>query len=312
LNVPRGVDSLRIDVLDTPGDVDLLLSQGEAAPTRDAYTAIADTYLGRESLLVEGTDRNGVTGEYYLSVLEASESDYPVSVRLVATYGSDVPESAPAVPVLAGAEYGADSVRLATVQLISPSGIGSGCIVSGDGKILTNHHVVVDDGGVDLRELIVAVAPAAFEVPVETYSAEVIRTSPKDDLALLQITGDRWGRPLPAGYRFPFWRLGDPNLMELGDPLLLMGYPWMGSGLSRSYFTLTRGILSGGERTSDGLIYKSDAVISGGSSGGAVSDESWRLLGLPSFVVSDEAAQLTYFVPVTRIPRDWRRLFGYE
>lgn len=100
--------------------------------------------------------------------------------------------------------------------------------------------------------------------------------------------------------------------MEIGDPLLLMGFPWMGSGLSRSYFTLTRGILSGGEQTPNGLIYKSDAVISGGSSGGAVTDESWQLLGLPSFVVSDEAAQLTYIVPVTRIPRDWRRLLGYE
>jgi hypothetical protein len=158
--------------------------------------------------VLEGTGRNGVMGEYYLSVLEASESDYPVPVRLVATYGSDVPESAPAVPVLTGDEYRADSVRLATVQLVSPSGIGSGCIVSGDGKILTNHHVVVDDGGVELPELIVAVAPAAFDVPVETFSAEVIRTSPKDDLALLRITGDRWGRPLPAGVSFSVLETG--------------------------------------------------------------------------------------------------------
>jgi S1-C subfamily serine protease len=88
-----------------------------------------------------------------------------------------------------------------------------------------------------------------------------------------------------------------------------MGYPWMGSGLSRTYYTLTRGILSGGEHTPAGLILKTDAVIAGGSSGGAVSDGRWRLLGLPTFVVSQDAAQLTYFVPVSRIPRDWRGLF---
>lgn len=163
LNVPRNLDSFRIDVLDSPGDVDLFLSEGEAAPTRDSYTAVAETYLGRESLIVEGSGRNGVTGEYYLSVLEASESDYPIPVRLVATYGSDVPESAPAVPVLPDDEYGADSVRLATVQLISPSGIGSGCLVGGDGKILTNYHVVVDEGGNELQSLVVAVVPEAFE-----------------------------------------------------------------------------------------------------------------------------------------------------
>ena len=90
---------------------------------------------------------------------------------------------------------------------------------------------------------------------------------------------------------------------------MILGYPWIGSGLSRPYFTVTRGILSGGERTPRGLLLKTDAVISGGGSGGAVTDGSWKLLGLPAFVVSEDGGQLGYFIPVDRLPRDWRDRF---
>jgi S1-C subfamily serine protease len=184
--------------------------------------------------------------------------------------------------------------------------------VSVDGLVVTNRHVVVDGDGSMESEIYVAISLDPFEAPEELFTAELVDASPEDDLALVRITGDRWGRPLPDDYRFPAWPLGDPEALAPGDPLILMGYPWMGSGLSRSYFTLTRGVLSGGERTPRGFVYKTDAVISGGSSGGAVTDGNWRLLGLPTFVVSQDSAQLSYFVPVGRIPRDWRDLFRYE
>ena len=309
LDIPRRTEAFRIDVLDTPGDIDLFLSRKEPAPVRDDYLIIADTYLGRETIRVDGADRFIAPGRYYLTVLEATNPEFAVPVRLSAELGTDPPSSAPALPEIPTPGDGPEAVRLATVQLVNSAGIGSGCLVSSDGLILTNHHVVVNDGGIEVPEITVAVSLDAYEAPQELFTAEVIRSSPEDDLALVRITGDKWGRPLPAGYEFPAWRLGDPEALNIGDPLLLTGYPWMGSGLSRSYITLTRGILSGGERTPSGLILKTDAVIAGGSSGGAVSDGRWRLLGLPTFVVSQDAAQLTYFVPVSRIPRDWRHLF---
>ena len=311
LEVPRSADSFRIDVLDTPGDVDLFLSRSDPAPTRDSWDYIAESYLGRESVVVDGA-AGTVSGTWYLTVLEASETEHPVPVRLSATLGSNPPDGVPALPDLPPAGDSLEALRAATVQLVGPYGIGSGCLVSANGHVLSNHHVVIDDGGDVLETMVVAVSSEAYRAPTEAFLAEVVDTSPEDDLALLRIVGDRWGRALPEGYRFPYWSLGDPDALDAGDPLLLMGYPWMGSGLSRSHFTLTRGILSGGESTPDGLVYKTDAVISGGSSGGAVSDDNGRLVGLPSFVVSDDAAQLTYFVPVNRLPRDWRRLFRYE
>jgi hypothetical protein len=309
LDVPRKTESFRVDVLDTPGDIDLFLSREDPAPSRGDFLVIADTYLGREAIELGREHLSPEPGRYYLTVLEATSPDYPVPLRLEFTLGNDSPADAPELPVLSLPADGPETVRSATVQLVSSAGIGSGCLVSSDGLILTNHHVVVDDGGRMLPEVKVALSLDAYEAPLELFTAEVLRSSEKDDLALLRINGDIWGRPLPPGYRFPYWQLGDPEALNIGDPLLLMGYPWMGSGLSRSYITLTRGILSGGERSPSGLILKTDAVIAGGSSGGAVSDGRWRLLGLPTFVVSQDAAQLTFFVPVSRIPRDWRRLF---
>ena len=309
LDIPRRTEAFRIDVLDTPGDVDLFLSRKVPAPVRDDYLVIADTFLGRETIQMTGENRFIDAGRYYLTVLEATSPELPVPVRLSAELGTDPPFSAPVLPEIPIPGDGPEAVRLATVQLVNSAGIGSGCLVSSDGLILTNHHVVVDDGGKEVPEIFVAISLDSYEAPKELFTAEVIRSSPENDLALVRITGDKWGRPLPAGYEFPVWRLGDPEALNIGDPLLLTGYPWMGSGLSRSYITLTRGILSGGELTPSGLILKTDAVIAGGSSGGAVSDGRWRLLGLPTFVVSQDAAQLTYFVPVSRIPRDWRHLF---
>ena len=312
IDVPKRIPALRFDVLDTPGDIDLFLSRDNPAPERDGYLLIGETCLGRESIVYNGEGRPIEPGRYWLTVIEASEKDYPVPVRITAGFGTEAPLSVPSPPNLPIPPLGPETARLATVQLVNETGIGSGCLVSGDGLIITNHHVVADDEGSMDSELYVAISLDPFEAPVELFVAQIVESLPEDDLALLRITGDRWGRPLPEGYRFPAWRIGTPETLAPGDALLLMGYPWMGSGLSRSYFTLTRGILSGGERTPRGIVYKTDAVIAGGSSGGAVTDGNWRLLGFPTFVVSQDSAQLSYFVPVDRIPRGWRVLFRYE
>ena len=304
-DISESSSDFRIDVPDSAGDIDLFLSRDNPAPTKGAYTMIQDTMLGRESLILENAD----PGRYYLTVLEATEIEQPVELNLLLSLGSEPSALLPEVPDLKLAYGPSESTRLATVQLIGEYGIGSGCFVGDEGYILTNHHVVVDPADRVLPEMVVALCLDPFEAPLEAYLAEIVETSPEDDLALLRIIGDRWGRPLPPDYRFPFWRLGDPALLRPGDNLVIMGYPWIGSGLSRPFFTRSRGILSGGERSPAGLMLKTDAVISGGGSGGAVTDGSGRLLGLPTFVVSDDGAQLTYFTPVDRIPRDWRELF---
>ena len=298
----------RVDVLDTPGDLDLFLSRGNPAATRNEFHIFTESMAGRESLVVEDTGRK-LAGTWYLTVYEAVEAAYPVPYRLIPPVGPEPPAAAPPPPELLDSTDPLERGRIATVQLVAAPGIGSGCLVGEKGYIVSNTHVVSDSAGGILDEMIVAVSVDPYEVPVEAFLAEVIDTRPEDDLALLRIVSDRWGRPLAPGTRFPGWRLGDTRSIHPGDPLMILGYPWIGSGLSRPYFTVTRGILSGGERTPRGLLLKTDAVISGGGSGGAVTDGTWRLLGLPAFVVSEDGGQLGYFIPVDRLPRDWRDLF---
>ena len=229
IEIPRRTGAFRIDIMDSPGDVDLFLSKGDPAPTRDAYRAIADSYLGRETLVIDETD-GSLSGTWFLTVIEASETEYPVPFHLGVSLGVNPPESLPASPELPSGLPDSRAMMIATVQLLSPSGIGSGCLVSPDGLVLTNHHVVVDDMGNVMDSLVVAISSRDYEAPLESYLAEFVESSPDDDLAILRITSDRWGRPLPEDYRFPYWRLGDSDSIGIGDSLFLMGYPWMGSG----------------------------------------------------------------------------------
>ncbi len=311
VEVPVGIDSFRFDVLECKGDVDLFLSRNNPAPARNEFYFISESMAGRESVLITG-DGEDLSGQWYLTVLEAVELEHHVPFTIVFTTGSEVPDAAPAPPDISRSSDPMAAGRLATVQLIGGGGIGSGCLVGSEGYILSNQHVIEDITGLEMTEMLVAVSVDAYQMPIEAFTAEVVSTLPDDDLALLRITGDRWGRPLPEDMVFPGWKIGDSSDIRPGEPLMVLGYPWVGSGLSRPFFTVTRGILSGGEMTPQGLILKTDAVISGGSSGGAVTDGSWKLLGLPTFVVSDSAAQMTFFIPVDRIPRGWRELIRYE
>ncbi len=303
-----GSDGFRIDVLDTPGDVDLYLSRDEPAQERNEYEMIVDTLAGRESLIMEPGNED-FSGPWYLTVFEAVETEFPVPFSLILSEGTDVPDAAPAPPALPGASGIMDKGRVATVQLIGPEDMGSGCLIGNNGYIVTNAHVVLDMNGVPVDEMIVSVSVNPYEATVEAFSAKVLDTVVEDDLALLRIVADRWGRPLDPGLRFPGWRLGDPGELHLGDPLLVMGYPWIGTGMSRLRFTVTRGILSGGDLTPRGLLLKTDALLSGGGSGGAVTDGRGRLLGLPSFTIGEDGGQFGYFIPVDRLPRDWRDSF---
>ncbi|MCG8452327.1 MAG: S1C family serine protease [Spirochaetales bacterium] len=310
IDPPPSIEGFRIDVLDTPGDVDLFLSRSHPAPEREGYQVISESLLGRESLLVFPDELQ--ESSYFLTVMENTNQGRSIPVRLALFEGNAVPSEYPQPPILPEYPEGYEKIRLSTVQLISEAGIGSGCFVSSKGSIVTNAHVAFNSSSQIVDSLIVALSLSPYEEPVELFTAKVEQISRQDDLALLQITGDRWGRPLPSDYRFFYWPIDFSHSFHLGDPLQMFGFPWMGSGLSRSHFTITSGILSGGELTSDGMIWKTDAEISGGSSGGAVSDEQGKLLGFPTFVVSQDSAQLSYFVPVDRIPRDWRDFMDCE
>ena len=137
---------------------------------------------------------------------------------------------------------------------------GSGVIISEDGELLTNHHVI--DRASRIRCQL---------TNGEMYDATVIGKDKDLDLALLKLSAD-------AGVKFPKAELSDKNL-DIGAVVLAMGAPW---GLARS---VSMGIISCNDRYLEGagdytLWYQTDAAISPGNSGGPLVDTAGEVVGL--------------------------------
>ena len=143
-------------------------------------------------------------------------------------------------------------------------GLGSGVIVSADGLLLTNNHVV----------------EGASEIEVQLADgrqarARLVGTDPETDLALLQIKLDA----------LPVITLGDVRVLQVGDVVLAIGNPFnVGQ-------TVTSGIVSALGRNRLGLstfenFIQTDAAINPGNSGGALVDAEGRLVGINTAIYS--------------------------
>ena len=143
--------------------------------------------------------------------------------------------------------------------------LGSGVIVTSDGYILTNNHVV--DGADEVK--------IAFGEPRKEYKAEIVGRDSKVDIAVLKI--DATGLPAAT--------LGDSDQLEVGDTVLAIGNPF-GIGL-----TVTHGIVSAVGRGGLGIedyedFIQTDAPINPGNSGGALLDTQGRVVGINTAILS--------------------------
>jgi serine protease Do len=143
--------------------------------------------------------------------------------------------------------------------------LGSGVIISADGYIVTNNHVV--DGADEVK---VAIGEARKE-----FVAKIVGRDEKADLAVLKIDA----KDLPAV------TLGDSDKLEVGDLVLAIGNPF-GVGL-----TVTHGMVSALGRGGLGIedyedFIQTDAPINPGNSGGALLDSDGRLIGINTAILS--------------------------
>lgn len=304
IELPKDVHELRVDLDRVQGDLDLYARNGKPVGAIDSGVRFARHLFGRESLVLgEGT--------WFVDVVDTSPEEGPVGFRIGLHAGSEVPAELSAIPALPENFPGPLGKALPrVVELFAEESTGSGTLVSPEGWILTNAHVVEALGGGKEKELVVACTLDPHDAPLELFRAEVREFDETRDLALLQITKGFYGQPLPQGYKFPTIALGDPAALAIGDPLLLVGYPSTGSLGSLVTLHVTRGIVSGFDRAAPGMLLKTDAGITGGNSGGAALDEHGALVGVPTMMVELASGQAGYVHPWTWMPEAWRKHVG--
>jgi len=147
-------------------------------------------------------------------------------------------------------------------------GLGSGVIVSPDGYIVTNNHVI--DGAVDIRVTM---------TDRRILPAKLIGADPLTDLAVIKIEGSN----------LPSVPLGDSTQLHPGQTVLAFGNPL---GFR---FTVTRGIVSAlnrpnpyaADRRSPGQFIQTDAAINPGNSGGPLVNAHGEVVGINTFLVSE-------------------------
>lgn len=147
-------------------------------------------------------------------------------------------------------------------------GLGSGVLISNDGKILTAAHVVQ------------TADVALVEFPDgQNIIAHVVGSDVRSDVALLQL------ERMPKGIAPA--RLGDSDKIEVGDQIFVIGAPY---GISQ---TLSAGHLSGRHRlnksdegTTSAEFLQTDAAVNGGNSGGPMFDIDGNVIGIVSSIVS--------------------------
>lgn len=165
---------------------------------------------------------------------------------------------------------------------------GSGTIISPDGLILTNAHVVNSDRFYTVKDLVVSLTVAQDSKPVETFLASVIQLDAKLDLAVIKIRANINGTPVSqADLNLPAVPLGNSDTLTLGDPIVILGYP----GIGGDTITLTRGEVSGftfEEAYGNRAFVKTSATIAGGNSGGLAVNERGELIGVPTQVGSGD------------------------
>lgn len=162
---------------------------------------------------------------------------------------------------------------------------GSGTIISQDGYVLTNYHVIGDMAARQHYEwhgIFMTDVKSADLAPELNYWARYVAGDPLLDLAILRIEEYPDESPVPAGTVFPAVPVGDSHSLLPGDGLTVVGYP----GISGATITFTQGIMSGwlGEdQVAGGRQWiKTDAKIAGGNSGGAAVNDRGELIGIPT------------------------------
>lgn len=160
--------------------------------------------------------------------------------------------------------------------------VGTGTLISDDGLILTNAHLVTENRDCVSDRLVIALTTRVDEPPVPSYAAEIVEISQGFDLAVLQITRYLDGRSVDrTRLQLPFVELGDSDMTTIDQTIYFFGYPDIEGGAVRQI----RGTISGftaEARIGERAWIRTAADVPGLFSGGGAYDRDGRLIGIPT------------------------------
>ena len=174
----------------------------------------------------------------------------------------------------------------------SEKALGSGVIISPQGYILTNNHVV--DGATDVTVTL---------HDRREFKARVVGTDPRTDVAVLKIDGSN----------FPVLTLADSSKVEIGDIVLAIGNPF---GVGQ---TVTAGIVSATSRGGLGIeqvedFIQTDAPINPGNSGGALVDDEGHLIGINTAILAGNSGGnqgIGFAIPINMARHDMDEILAH-
>ena len=151
-------------------------------------------------------------------------------------------------------------------------GTGSGVIISPDGYIITNNHVIANAQAIEITTN-----------DNKTYNAELVGTDPNTDIALLKVESED---------DLPYTTFGDSNSVKIGEWVLAVGNPFNLTS------TVTAGIISAKSRDLTGKNMQSflqtDAAVNPGNSGGALVNTNGELIGINTAITSQTGSYIGY------------------
>jgi Do/DeqQ family serine protease len=167
------------------------------------------------------------------------------------------------------------------------SGYGSGVIITSDGYIITNNHVIENAENVEVTLN-----------DKRTLPAQVIGRDPGSDIALLKVKGDN----------LPYIKYGDSEQLRLGEWVLAVGNPFNLTSTVTAGIVSAKGRSLGLKNSGDYMIesfIQTDAALNMGNSGGALVDTKGLLVGITSAIISPSGAYSgnSFAIPVTIVKK---------
>lgn len=182
-------------------------------------------------------------------------------------------------------------------------GTGTAFVVHPEGYLVTNRHVVKPEK----ERLLTAKTKITVTVGKLNYLAKVKRIDHEHDLAILKVDGKD----------LPVILLADSDKAKLGQDVRAFGYPLSSSSLLGRSLKVTKGTISGIEKTANGRVFQTDTTINPGNSGGPLVNQDGEVIAVVTAILNEHELRkrglnfgnnLGFCIPANVV----RRLFGHE